>query len=661
MQPSTKPASGTFKNVSKFSFKNFSITKKVAIAIVAINLAGLAAMGAIIANLSSSHQIEDAVKRWARDTANMAVQVSGGVKWGKVDAIRSGYQFYVDDPDSGLEGFAAYNAAGERVDSWSSPNNDSVSQQPAFSKAADLGGAQTLTAEYADKSGYVVTYALPADKNGQPLGQITTFWSTEAMIAAAKLFAWQIFAFQLGVLVVTVGILLFILRQQVGRPLDHISTRIGQLQAGDYHTAVPHAEKGDEVGVIARALTGFCEAAEAKDRADIQMESQRKELDAERQANSKAAEDTLRRQQAVVSEIGDALVRLAAGDLTVRLPELEGTFRKIGEDFNAAVSALSTTIETIDESQISVARASKELENGTDELSRRTEKQAASLEETAAALDEITATVQSASAMAANAGQLVADARKGADHSGAVVARAIEAMGLIEESSSKIADILKVIDEIAFQTNLLALNAGVEAARAGEAGKGFAVVAQEVRDLAGRSAEAAKEIKDLIEASVTQVKSGVSLVNETGEAIGNIGSKVGEVARTVESIATSAREQASGITEINSAVNEMDQMTQRNAAMVEENHTASQDLGVQCNRLAGEVARFKTSRKSSAASVAAAPAPRAPAPVAPRASAPAPSPAKPAAAPVRATPSRPAVMAEGNTLRQVAEDGWEEF
>ena len=118
MQPSTKPASGTFKNVSKFSFKNFSITKKVAIAIVAINLAGLAAMGAIIANLSSSHQIEDAVKRWARDTANMAVQVSGGVKWGKVDAIRSGYQFYVDDPDSGLEGFAAYNAAGERVDSW---------------------------------------------------------------------------------------------------------------------------------------------------------------------------------------------------------------------------------------------------------------------------------------------------------------------------------------------------------------------------------------------------------------------------------------------------------------------------------------------------------------------------------------------------------------
>jgi methyl-accepting chemotaxis protein len=665
MQNSTAngSVSDTAATGKKFSFKNLSITKKVAFAIVLINMAGLVAMGAILAELSSSHQISDAVKRWSRDTANMATQISGGVKWGKAEAIVSGYQFFIDDVDSGLEGFVAYNSAGEKVNEWVRPGAEAVISEPAFEGPQDLAGEGSQTVELGDASGYVVTTMLPADKDGTPIGQISTFWSTAAMIEAARMFAWQIFAFQLGVLVISVGILLFILRKQVGLPLGRINARIEQLQAGDYHTAVPHAEKGDEVGVIARALTGFCSAAEAKERADVEMERQRKQMDAERQSNSEASEETVRRQQAVVSEIGSALVRLAAGDLTVRLPDLDSNFRKLGEDFNSAVSSLAANIQTIGDSQISVAKASGDLEKGTDELSRRTEKQAASLEETAAALDEITTTVQNASQMAAEAGKLVADARKGADHSGEVVTRAIGAMGLIEQSSGKIADILKVIDEIAFQTNLLALNAGVEAARAGEAGKGFAVVAQEVRDLAGRSAEAAKEIKDLIEASVKQVKSGVSLVNETGSAISEIEAKVGEVARTVESIATSAREQASGISEINAAINEMDQMTQRNAAMVQENHSASQDLGAQCTRLAEVVSSFKVSEKGSATAASGSasrasytPAVQTPAP-------------QPATRPTSVTPAAPrsparaktAVVAEGNTLRQVDADDWEEF
>lgn len=646
----------------KLSFKNLSITKKVAFAIVFINLVGLIAMGAILAQLSSSHQISDAVKRWSRDTANMATQISGGVKWGKAEAIVSGYQFFIDDPDSGLEGFVAYNSAGQKVNEWTRAGAENLTSVSAFQGPQDLAGEGSRTVQLPDGSGYVVTTMLPADKDGTPIGQVSTFWSTAAMIEAAKMFAWQIFAFQLGVLVVSVGILLFILRKQVGLPLGRINARIEQLQSGDYHTAVPHADKGDEVGVIARALTGFCSAAEAKERADEEMERQRKQMDAERQSNSEASEETVRRQQAVVSEIGAALVRLAAGDLTVRLPDLDDSFRKLGEDFNSAVSSLAATIQTIGDAQVSVAKSSGELEKGTDELSRRTEKQAASLEETAAALDQITTTVQNASQMAAEAGKLVTDARQGADHSGAVVTKAIGAMGLIEESSGKIADILKVIDEIAFQTNLLALNAGVEAARAGEAGKGFAVVAQEVRDLAGRSAEAAKEIKDLIEASVTQVKSGVSLVNETGDAISKIEAKVGEVARTVEAIATSAREQASGISEINSAINEMDQMTQRNAAMVQENHSASRDLGVQCSRLAEVVASFKVSEHGHvAASLAAPRASRTPAaPVSTPRPASRPTSERAPAAPKRPAPAT-AVVAEGNTLRQVDADDWEEF
>lgn len=661
MQLSTDHAAGSdFAAAGKKSMiGKLSITKKVAFAIIAINLLGLVAMGAILAELSSSHQISDAVKRWTRDSANMAVQISGGVKWGKAEAIVSGYQFYIDDADSGLVGFAAFNAAGEKVNDWARAGEADVASEPAFQAPQDLAGEPSRTVEVGDGTGYVVTTMLPDDKDGKPIGQISTFWSTEAMIAAAKVFAWQIFAFQFGVLVVSVGILLFILRKQVGLPLGRINSRIEQLQAGDYQSSVPHADKGDEVGTIARALTGFCSAAEAKERADEEMERQRKQMDKERQSSSEAAEETVRRQQAVVSQIGEALVRLAAGDLTVRLSGLEDNFRKLGEDFNAAVVSISATIGTIGESQIAVAQASGELEKGTDELSRRTEKQAASLEETAAALDEITTTVRNASQMAADAGTLVTDARKGAGRSGEVVARAIQAMGLIEQSSDKIADILKVIDEIAFQTNLLALNAGVEAARAGEAGKGFAVVAQEVRDLAGRSAEAAKQINDLIEASVTQVKSGVSLVNETGDAISEIEKKVGEVARTVEAIATSAREQASGISEINAAINEMDQMTQRNAAMVQENHAASRNLGVQCTRLAEVVSSFKTSEGE-----ASAPAPRASV----KAAVPASPPkhvARPAAekAPVaaRPAPARSAVVAEGNTLRQVDADDWEEF
>ncbi|MAY62234.1 MAG: methyl-accepting chemotaxis protein [Rhizobiales bacterium] len=665
MQLSTDQASKSHATAAtkKFSLKNLSITKKVAFAIIAINFAGLVAMGAIISELSSSHQISDATKRWVRDTANMALQVAGGVKWGKVEAIESGYQFFIDDADSGLEGFVAYNAAGEKINEWVRPDADSVQSEAALVSPQELAGAATLTTEYADGSGYVVTAALPADKSGEPIGQISTFWSTEAMIDTANLFAWQIFAFQLGVLIISVGMLLYILRKQVGLPLGRINGRIEKLQSGDYRSEVPHADKGDEVGVIARALTGFCEAAQAKERADEQLDNERRQMDAERQSSAETAEHTVRMQQATVQEIGAALVRLAAGDLTVRLSGLDGEFRKIGEDFNAAVSSLSATIETIDAAQGSVARASSDLENGTDELSRRTERQAASLEQTAAALDEITATVQNASKMALEAGKLVADARKGADHSGEVVTRAIDAMSLIEQSSGKIAEILKVIDEIAFQTNLLALNAGVEAARAGEAGKGFAVVAQEVRDLAGRSAEAAKEIKSLIEASVVQVQSGVSLVNETGAAISDIEAKVGEVARTVESIATTAQEQASGVSEINAAINEMDQMTQRNAAMVQESHSASRDLGEECTRLADVVAKFTTS-KSSAAPAVARTVQRKPDIAAPAAS---PKPvvrpasekrSAPAAAPM---PSRATVVAEGNALRQTVADDWEEF
>jgi methyl-accepting chemotaxis protein len=225
-------------------------------------------------------------------------------------------------------------------------------------------------------------------------------------------------------------------------------------------------------------------------------------------------------------------------------------------------------------------------------LARRTEQQAAALEETAAALAEITSTVHTAADRAAEASRMVEATKSSAGRSGGIVRDAVTAMGRIEESSSRIGQIIGVIDEIAFQTNLLALNAGVEAARAGEAGRGFAVVAQEVRELAQRSATAAREIKTLIQNSANEVEGGVSLVRSTGDALVEIEDLVRQVNDQVAQITSAAREQATGLNEINTSVNEMDQMTQKNAAMVEETSAASQTLVSECGRLKEQLGKF---------------------------------------------------------------------
>ena len=240
------------------------------------------------------------------------------------------------------------------------------------------------------------------------------------------------------------------------------------------------------------------------------------------------------------------------------------------------------------------------VRNGSDKiaeaavhLSRRTEQQAASLEETAAAMEEITTTVGQTASGAKKAADVVARARDDARRSGEVVGEAVAAMTAIEGSSQQVGQIIGVIDEIAFQTNLLALNAGVEAARAGEAGRGFAVVAQEVRALAQRSADAAKEIKTLISTSTQQVGAGVSLVAQTGEALREIVGQVAAIDALVSEIAASAQEQATGLHQVNTAVNQMDQVVQQNAAMVEEATATTHSLKSEAGDLAVLVSRFQ--------------------------------------------------------------------
>ncbi|MBO9547645.1 PAS domain-containing methyl-accepting chemotaxis protein [Caulobacter sp.] len=312
-------------------------------------------------------------------------------------------------------------------------------------------------------------------------------------------------------------------------------------------------------------------------------------------ARKKADEDNN-----LVSVVAEGLRRLARGDVSEHMTSLvDPRYVQIKADFNTAVDSLRETVSIIAQRTNTMQAGIDEVSYASDDLSRRTEQQAASLEETAAALDEITATVVRSAEGARRASQAASAARVDAGRSGEVVQQAVAAMGEIEKSSAQIGQIIGVIDEIAFQTNLLALNAGVEAARAGEAGRGFAVVAQEVRALAQRSADAAKEIKTLIANSTAQVDRGVKLVGESGASLDGIVSKVGEIDGLISEIARSAQEQATGLNQVNSAVNQMDQVTQQNAAMVEQTTAAAANLRVEAHDLADLVKRFNTGQDHS--------------------------------------------------------------
>lgn len=295
-----------------------------------------------------------------------------------------------------------------------------------------------------------------------------------------------------------------------------------------------------------------------------------------------------------VEALANCLTNLADGDLSQRIEKpFIASLERLRTDFNEASEKLKRAMSTVADNAQAISSGSNQVQAAADDLAKRTEQQAASIEQTAAALEEITTTVKDLSHRAEEAGRLVTRTREHAEHSGAVVRDAIGAMDQIEASSREISNIIGVIDEIAFQTNLLALNAGVEAARAGEAGKGFAVVAQEVRELAQRSATAAKEIKALITASGGHVQSGVSLVTKAGSALQEIATQVHAIDTNVVAIVEAAREQSTALAEINQAVNMVDQGTQQNAAMVEEQTAASHSLAREAAALFELLDQFK--------------------------------------------------------------------
>ena len=306
----------------------------------------------------------------------------------------------------------------------------------------------------------------------------------------------------------------------------------------------------------------------------------------------KIATDITKRRMEILG-IAAALEHLRNGDLTHRCaPSDIDDIGRLSTAYNEAVDSLQTAIRTVRDVADGVSRTAGQLNGSSAELSQRTENQAATLEETAAALEELTATVRSAAEGARDVEGNVQNARVTAEKSGQVVKDAVEAMSKIEESSQGIAKIISVIDDIAFQTNLLALNAGVEAARAGEAGRGFAVVASEVRSLALRSADAAGEIKGLIEQSTRHVSDGVTLVGRAGTELETIITSVNSISENVTEIARGAEEQSITLNEINTGIGHLDEVTQHNAAMVEETTAASQTLSSDANVMTQEMAKF---------------------------------------------------------------------
>lgn len=379
----------------------------------------------------------------------------------------------------------------------------------------------------------------------------------------------------------------------ISKPLQDVHQALEAVAVEIVAVSIPHADMNNEVGMMAKATKSLQQKVKERHAMSEREAAQQMALDGERENSQRLQREETVAQNHVVSTVGQALELIARGDLTVRCADLGQKYAALRDNFNDALAHLEAAMAKVSAKGGDIAVSKEEIRRASNDLSQRTERQAASLEETSAALDELTVAVRQTAEGAHEASKRVEAVSGEASRSDAVVSEAIEAMSGIEKSSAEIGKIIGVIDDIAFQTNLLALNAGVEAARAGESGKGFAVVAQEVRELAQRSAAAAKEIKDQIARSSGQVDQGVRLVGEAGEALKRISDQIKAANEIVAKIAHSASEQDTTLRSISSSMNQLDAATQQNAAMAEETTASAESLASDTDELLNLIRGFR--------------------------------------------------------------------
>ncbi len=451
-------------------------------------------------------------------------------------------------------------------------------------------------------------YAEARRQFDQIWNQLTTFAETQKQrvgVERQQANLISVLATAVGIVLSIVGGIALVLTLQ--RPIAQITAVMRRIAEGALDTNISGEKRYDEIGDMARALGIFKENALSKIRIEEQSDEERQAAEHERQRNDAEKRDADSQIEYAVNQLAAGLERMSQGDIstTIDTPFI-GRLEQLREDFNGSMLRLQATMGQIRDNVEMIQGNGNQMAQSAEDLSKRTERQAASLEETAAAVEQITVTVRSSAERAKDADQIVRQAKRSADDSAVVVNNAIDAMGRIEDASRQIEQIIGVIDEIAFQTNLLALNAGIEAARAGDAGKGFAVVAMEVRELAQRSAAAAQEIKGLINKSTAEVNSGSQSVQETGTALAKISTQIVTISQHVEMIARASHDQSNALQEVNATVNQMDQMTQQNAAMVEESTAASRELAAEADALMSLILQFKITAEATFADIRAA-------------------------------------------------------
>ena len=604
------------------SLPGMSLASRFIICLVAVNLVGMVAITVLTERYvrASLHGIAD--DNWTRATEQLGASMADAIQGKNGSAIADRYAHLVEEKTQPVGRVLALGKKGEVLASFELPGTDTAAIDAAVGQLVE--GKPDAEVGLKLDGHYLVVSPTKDIYFGKQIGYLALAWRTDALDAAVGSVRTQLLLIQVAATLAIAAIIFLAMRRWMTKPLGAITRRIDALVAGDLQSPIDHQNRRDEMGVIARALETFRHTSIAKLQSDQQARQQQQLIDDERQTGERNRDSAARRQAVVVDQLGIGLAEIAKGNF---LHELDGAFpeeyRKLARDYGEAVARLRETMGSIKQGSEGIRWNSEEIRQAASELSRRTEQQAANLEETVAALDEITAAVTHTAQSTSVARTVVSAAKNDAEMSGEVVHRTIGAMGQIEKSSTQISQIISVIDEIAFQTNLLALNAGVEAARAGDAGRGFAVVAMEVRTLAQRSAEAAKEIKELISASTIHVEQGVSMVDQTGKVLERIVAHVAEINKVVLDIASSTDEQAAGLQSINTSMNVMDQVTQQNATMAEEVTASSASLVKETDSLVDLIKHFQVGETATAArrpqnKVVASPPPRQRAAAAPR-------------------------------------------